>query len=637
MEGYPQSGPRAILNANRGVSNVIEQRVINTDLRRVTDDIFRVLMHHYGPHSGFAALDDAQPLNETNFTKDGIGIVRAIEYASPQEEWVRKTIAYIGTRMESGVGDGTTSAMMFTCAMLRHMSEHIDELRPLSYNKFRESFDRFIELVKEYETRYCTYSPFRMVNGKEELNLDAVQQIVYNQTYTSSHGNKKLAKALADLYRKTPKELWERMTYERRRYESDEPFEVVGTEGQYQMAANVMNPAMLNREMGSWYENQNCTVVIANDSLRIDSVDWPAIENLIKEATTVRPVVIISHNIADDASYERISTLDADCARNGNPFAVFQAKPEHPQINDFAALQLLANIDVYKLNHGQVVILDGCHVKFKNKKLSIDGIYEEPEGYTALERPMVTDGQHGVFTDHLEAWERQAKLYSDNAQDQENRRWATYYNRMYVKLRYSKVYNIVIGGKSYDNVAFVDVLDDAIRAASRALVNGATYGNNRALYLAVSRMIEAYDSPNLSTMKKACSPTVIWFARRVKESLEDLAKVVLKREHPHNKLCWLKSKDFVKWWFGHAVDLLHYEPKPVLDRFCLRPWEYQFSRPPSTEHHDMKKMFDLDGFICQPVNSDIIMLERFGEIALKFILTERVIIHGGAYVDKKRK
>ena len=106
--------PRAILNANRGISNVIEQKVINTDLRRVSDNIFNVLKHHYGPYSGFAAKDDGQPLNETIFTKDGIGIIRAIQYASPQEEWVRKTIAYIGSRMESSVGDGTTSAMMFT-------------------------------------------------------------------------------------------------------------------------------------------------------------------------------------------------------------------------------------------------------------------------------------------------------------------------------------------------------------------------------------------------------------------------------------------------------------------------------------------------------------------------------------------
>lgn len=636
MEGTP--GVRAILNANKGVSNVIEQKVINTDLRRVTDDLFKVLMHHYGPYSGFAALDDNQPLNETNFTKDGIGIVRAIEYASPQEEWVRKTIAYIGTKMESSVGDGTTSAMMFTCAMLRHMSEHINELKPLSYTAFRQSFDRFVELVKERLNEYYVYSPIKK-NGtdKDKIDQTAVERIVFNQVYTSSHGDTQLAHALVDLYSKTPRELWERMTYERRRYESDERFEIISTEGQYQMQINVMKPSMLNKDLASRYEAENCTVVVVNDSLRVGSPDWPAIVKLINEATLVRPVVIISHNLSDDETYNEVSTLEEKCSRNGNPFAVFTAKPDHPQINDFAALQLLGGIDTYKLEHGQATIMEGCHVKFKNKKLSIDGIYEVPEGYTGLERHMVTDGKHGVFTDHLEAWKNQAEMYVKNAVDRENREWANYYSRMYVKLRYTKSYSVVIGGKSYDNVAFVDVVDDAIKAASRALVNGGTLGNNRALYRVVCDFIHAAESPIVTPLKHHVKKEIYWFAKRVQESLEDISKVVLKRAHPGQKLPLLFHRDFTNWWFSHAVDLLLYDPKPYNHSFHTKPWRKQMYPPPVVSCSNIAQLFKEDGFVCQPANSDITMLERFGEIALKFILTERVIIHGGAYVDKKRK
>ena len=132
------TGSLRILNANLGVTNVIEQDVINTDLKRVTDNLFQILKHHYGPYSGFAAIDDGQPYTESTFTKDGIGIVNAIRFVAPQEEWVRKTISYIGKRMENSVGDGTTSAMMFTCAMLHHMSQHMKEIKPMSYNRFRK-------------------------------------------------------------------------------------------------------------------------------------------------------------------------------------------------------------------------------------------------------------------------------------------------------------------------------------------------------------------------------------------------------------------------------------------------------------------------------------------------------------------
>jgi hypothetical protein len=41
--------------------------------------------------------------------------------------------------------------------------------------------------------------------------------------------------------------------------------------------------------------------------------------------------------------------------------------------------------------------------------------------------------------------------------------------------------------------------------------------------------------------------------------------------------------------------------------------------------------------ILQPANADIVLLERFGEVALKFVLTERLIVHNAAYVNKKGK
>lgn len=633
MEGYPQPAQRAILNANRGVSNVIEQKVINTDLRRVTDNLFNVLLHHYGPYSGFAAVDDGQPLNETNFTKDGIGIVRAIEYASPQEEWVRKTIAYIGAKMESSVGDGTTSAMMFTCAMLRHMSEHIDELKPLSYHKFRSQFDDFVKIVTQQIKKRYTSTAFDLIDGKEVINRTKLKHIVYNQTYTSSHGDHELATALADLYALTPKELWPRMTYERRRYESDQRFEVVQSEGQYQMQAEVMQSAMLNKDLCTWFEKENCSLVIINDSLRINSPDWPNIEKMIKEATEVRPVVIVCHTVMDNETYDTISKLFEDCAKAGNPFALFSAKPEHHQINDFAALQLIAGSDTIQFAHGEAVVVDGCKVKYKGKKLSIDNISEVPEAYKdSLERHQAIDGQHGAFTDHLDAWKNQAEMYSKQVMDAEQRQWANYYNRMYVKLRYKKTSTVVIGGKSYDNVAFVDVLDDALRAASRALTYGATLGNNRALYRVVSAM---------STSQRT-TRTGAWFAKMVKLSLEDIARVVLKRLYPKKFFFSWQKKDFVDWWFSHSVDLLLYDTKTVLNRKKFCSWRNQAVDFSSVDGQafstfSMDQLFESDGFICQPSNSDTTMLERFGEIALKFILTERVIIRGGAYVDKKRK
>ena len=617
-------GSRAILNANKGIANVIPPKVINTDLRRVTDNIFQILKHHYGPYSGFAAIDDNQPLNETVFTKDGIGIASAIEFASPQEEWVKKTIAYIGSRMESSVGDGTTSAMMFACAMLKHMAEHIDEIKPISYNRLRNVWTHLLREIEEYIKLFYTVKP-EDKNG--EIDEDVVKAIVYNQVYTSSHGDTALAEAIASIYSNTPKELWERMTYERSTYETDKDYEIIKSEGQYFMNADVMATSMLNKDLCTWFYKENCTLIVANDSLRTSSPDWPIIMDLVDKGSPEKPVVIVCHRIMDTDSYQRINEKIVECDKAGRPFAVFTQKPQHPRVNDFVALQLIAGVDVTKYNNGESLIVEGTTVKWKDKTLSIDKFVEVPEGYNKKERFQMTDGKHAQYTDAVETWKKIAENYSKQTRTPEDRDIANRFSRMYVKLRYNNVYTIRVGGKAYDNVAFVTVLDDAIRAASHALTYGATFGNNRALYLSVCTMLEN---------RRAHTPLSIWFVKRIIESLDDIAKVIVERLHPNYHFFNFEKSSFVGWWYGHAVDLLQYEPS-CGSRYTY-PWWHQFYNFDTVTYPgaiNRIKRKDCTT-IVQPANADIVMLERFGEIALKFILTERIIIAGGAYVSKKR-
>lgn len=622
-----------ILNANKGISNIVPQKAINTDLRRVTDSIFDILSHHYGPYSGFAAKDDGQILKESTFTKDGIGIVRAINFVAPQEEWVRKTISYIGTRMESSVGDGTTSAMMFTCAMLKNMAKHIHELKPCNYGSMRKCWEAFIARVyKDIKDKY-TYSVFDE-NG--EPITEKVKNLVYSQVYTSSHGDVELSKALADMYGVIPKEQWERMTYERSRYETDTNYEVISTEGQYQMNAEVMASSMLNKDLCTWYEMSNVTLIIINDCLRVTHPDYQRILQIIDESSASRPVAILCHTIMDADSYQQVSEKIEQCNKEGKPLAIFTSKPEHNKVNDYIALQALVGVDITKYDNGDSVVQHGCRVKFKHKKLSIDNLYEEPEGWASTQRPHVTDGQHAQYTEDLDAWKNIATHYSRHGVTREDKEMANYFNRMYIKLRYTKVFSVVVGGKAYDNVAFVDVLDDAVRAASRALTNGGTLGNNRALYRCVEDIVTKYDCDN-----SYCDKITYWYAKRVKESLEDISRVVLARLYNGKFFFPWNKKAFVKWWFGHTVDLLHYDTSTAHGLYRFAPWMSQNEISEACTQ-DLDKISDVSELfengrkvICQPSNSDKIMLERFGEVALKFILTEHVIIANGAYVTKK--
>ena len=81
--GMPIVG-RPIINANVNVTNRIESEDLRKIMMDTFDDIATVLSDHCGPYGQFAMIvNPANKIAEPVFTKDGIGIVRAMEYMSP--------------------------------------------------------------------------------------------------------------------------------------------------------------------------------------------------------------------------------------------------------------------------------------------------------------------------------------------------------------------------------------------------------------------------------------------------------------------------------------------------------------------------------------------------------------------------
>lgn len=623
MSDEGNSRSRAILNANRGISNVIDYSVIKKDLQGVADKLFNILKGHYGPFSGFAAIDSGNALEETQFTKDGIGIVRAIEFVSPQEDWVRKTIGYIGTKIENSVGDGTTSAMMFTCAMLKHMIEHVDEIRPISYNELRDKYNYF---VSQKVTKWMDHAKYSLDKHKKD-DQKVIHDIVWNQVYTSSHGDTELAKAIADIFVATPKELWDRMIYERKTWESDERFVVHKSEGQYQMNCSVMMTGMLNKDLSTWYEAKNCKVFVMNDTIRSSNEDgWTRIVDAMRNATPEQPFVLLSHKRMDANSYQEFMNILNECVRANKPVAIFQNDPDNPRINDFVTLMLLKDIEIVKVaknNWQDIVEIDGVDVTWKDKLLTLDKLYEVPEEYKdSLQRHQMIDGKHMQYTDYAESVKELADGYAKLDLTRDTREKMNSLYRMYGKLAYAHSAVLQIGGSTLDNLALIDVVDDCMRAASRALKHGVVYGNNRSLYLALIK----------NRNNNSISRTEQWFIDRMKESLDDIAYIVLERLNP--KLGkfrkWTLKKKWCKWWYTHVVDLLGLGNSIRFNTMlnCVLPVSVT---------GEIKDLDPHTPHIVQPANADISMLERFGEVALKYVLTERIIIHGTAYVDPKTR
>ena len=113
-----------VANANIGISNIIEEDVLIKEMIRTFTELAEKLKAHCGPYSGTAILTNPTQLyQEPIFTKDGINIVKSIQYVSPLQDFVRRQMAYIGSRVESNAGAGTTSSMIITAYTLAAMLE----------------------------------------------------------------------------------------------------------------------------------------------------------------------------------------------------------------------------------------------------------------------------------------------------------------------------------------------------------------------------------------------------------------------------------------------------------------------------------------------------------------------------------
>ena len=137
----------AVLDANFGSSNVTDETKIREMVFNTFDTITKVLQHHCGPYSSFAITHNAgDVISEPVFTNDGINIVKALAFLNPIQDFAKRNIAYIGSRIESKIGDGTTTGMILASSFMKYMSNPKNKsLRKLldsfSYSEFVDIFE----------------------------------------------------------------------------------------------------------------------------------------------------------------------------------------------------------------------------------------------------------------------------------------------------------------------------------------------------------------------------------------------------------------------------------------------------------------------------------------------------------------
>ena len=190
------------MDVNFGISNRLEKAEFEKMMTETLTDLANVLKDHCGPYGKFSAITSVtDPSAEPVFTKDGINILRAIHYASPVQEFVRHTLMYMGSRVETSAGDGTTSAMIIMAIAMVKLLKNLKKIN-CTYQDLVDVYN--ISIAKQLDNRYKDmtytvdyltdkvyerYSDWCKKTDKAGINKMVIKRIAYSQAYTSSHGD----------------------------------------------------------------------------------------------------------------------------------------------------------------------------------------------------------------------------------------------------------------------------------------------------------------------------------------------------------------------------------------------------------------------------------------------------------------
>lgn len=566
------------------VNNITDKNIVLEKMLATLEELVTILKTHCGPLGKYATIiDPASPMAEPIFTKDGINIVRSIKFTDRIKEFTRDSLQYIGGRVESSAGDGTTSAMIICATMLKVLLEEISKSKHIcSSTEYTVLYDKIKTMITQAYDK--NYKPIvDSIKGEPtESDLKAIRNIAYWQAYTSSHGDVELSKAISDLFVNTPIESWDNLSLESSRYETKFRYGIEVDDSQYSLINCRPFPVtQLRSELGLACNRDNTRTIISDLAPCLAIVDTAPlikkIEDAIKSGEEL--TVICPDEFKDVPTIHHFDDL-------------FKAYPNHnvifffvncrDRLNDIVGARILG---IPGLNE------DGEHTlsyKFKASTLRImDGLYPKTDK-TMYPYTDITE-----YKELLDSVKEVIKGLKDNPAQQHTTGLLKHVHKFLMKITVIKRHSLLLGGASYDNITAVDVAIDALSATKQSLTKGFVLGGNKSLYKTCLELSK--------DMQESEPEYYSWFIRAVFKA------IIVSIETVYSCI-YANSPNKVK-----AVDFDHSEN--VLDR------------------EQRKEKFDeniiyldtLVPIIIQPKTMDLELISRFGEVALKFLSIDKII------------
>ena len=594
-----------ILDANLGLTNIIGEKEVNSIMVDTFTQIKDELSDHCGPYSKFAMLSDlTNPTNVVIHTKDGINIVRHMHYASPMQEFIRKTLMYIGDKAEKTAGDATTASMIMTASAMEFLlqSEVLDNY---TYSEIVHQFDIFLNNISINidKNKYTIDGLVELLSDQEITKAEVIKFVSHSQAYTSSHGDKTLSNIIGDIFSIMPEETWNYIGCQRSRFETDTKLSIDWDNSQYSMDAEIFNDKALNKMSGTQYGVESADLIVFPYQISGNFFPLQTFKQYMSEYKNDKDLIIVLPNAADSSFYMELDNY----AKLNNRITVFQYYNSHGTIPNLEGLSLVCGFKKEYLSEKLVLVHD-VKCEFKYKRLYFNNLYEDMED--GIIHP---EAKNGYLKKVLDEIEKEIEIMSTEITGMESSKTVEMLKKYYLKLLLVKRPTITIGGNSHDNSILVDIVKDTLCAVCATLKHGFTFTQNVTLYGVLQNIKTDLPSDNSRDLHKI-------LIEAFEHAISAYRNCLFKHRKVKDSFNKKFNKDGVLFDFFLSVEANE----------TIREYIKEFS---ITDF--VKKQFQDDGYlIIQPGNVDAQLISRFGEVALKFLKSNKILVPNSVMMNK---
>ena len=494
-------------------STCIPHDEYRAQVAEVAGDILEILSAHCGPNAAYAAwasLDPTQTQTDTEFSKDGVTIVRShLRYDQPIHEQVRFSCAYLGTKVDSACNDGTTTAMMVLAGLLKGMVD-ADFLTRFPYHRVQDSLERILSLLDESISDFSMdlKDYLALLEDESLTEADALRDIVYWQSMISSKGNRELSSVLTEYASLVPfTDLYGQYTVDHDVYETQNRIYLKHHEHDIGVPSYFVTRELLNTNLNSEYKTETADLLVVDEDLMTgspfherfmaeisrtiayledtpqeDGTPFEPCTNFLRGATDL---VIFVKSRGDEHILTYIQRLNRALRAKGYPGQVALIQLQEPtSLSEFfflTAIRALAGQEVLSINEaiqsreiGEFVI-PSVSIHSYGRWTRVGKLYDKTDGvwtphYHSQEtRPLYT----ALLTEVVQDIERYLAGHSEN---EETLKKIPNLLLIYRHLVCQNWVTVCAGGKTHDVRAAISVIQDAFGAANASATRGFVFG-----------------------------------------------------------------------------------------------------------------------------------------------------------------